>query len=946
LTRDGRSRLVIEKTDDELLEDLKIDEGWKIAMCEFEDAEEKKIRTAHPSAEQIRAACEKGKQNKKGYNVGFAPQQKKRADDAEQKLTEKQQELETAQAQTESTTQRLEKSAADVVNLKAQLDVATQDAKQIEQLRTELEAQTYEMQRLSDEKQQIERQRSNLEATLRAKEAEMDTALEREKQRADDAEKAQTEKHSLYARYARLVAMSTIDESKYLQWQPDEVADWILSLEPEKGAFAKYDADLRAKLNEEAVSGRDLNDLTQNELRRYGIVQKSHRSVIMAHIEQLGVDPREEDLQRLREQLEQLESQRRELEGDGMRQRQALEQKQRELHDLRASTNLDKDERLERLMRQRAEFEKERTEWNLRKTLEAEQRQKQEADLKAARDALSEQRRAMERDAHRYKEEQWEQMRLKMEEKQKEQEGRANKMMELEKEKIRLEISLQNADEKNEKHSDKIKALEQQIADIKNAEAAEEEQRALVQKERKERMAKIQRKRKANMEKALRALHMKPENYRQWDVKDVIEWAVELRKGMFSRYADELSAVFEKHQIKGEAFERAGKLIRPHLIGTNMDKQSQQALCEEMMFVAGQCAIRSLMSQDAFFRQRGNEKVDLRNIRKVMVIAVCIAEYDTLPPLSDTWSDCDAWRDAFERVLGYTFISNIDSERRAKFEYRLTLEQLEAFLVDCRSKCITASFDAVIVTVSAHGSTNGIVCSDGLTMSFAVLRSLFNFGELAEKVRLYFMDVCRVTGDAEEKAELESETDTPYTDKAETMSATVFGNSAGRAVKGGMLARYLSEAFKDSARKAEQDTFQVLCREAKKGIRALSDESQTLTMGEFDPDLNDVVFRRNDSERGSKDAEPPFIEEKDGDKRTINFTADFKEYFSLGDAVGGGFKIKNVKEDLKDLGVDDGWKIVMCENEKIKADAAGATEQIRAAYKKGKEAGYRVVFEP
>ena len=80
------------------------------------------------------------------------------------------------------------------------------------------------------------------------------------------------------------VCRDNIDESKYMEWGCDEIANWIISLNEKYGEFEDV---LRAKLKEEMVNGAMLSELDKSDLHRFGVILMQHKLEIIKEIKRL-----------------------------------------------------------------------------------------------------------------------------------------------------------------------------------------------------------------------------------------------------------------------------------------------------------------------------------------------------------------------------------------------------------------------------------------------------------------------------------------------------------------------------------------------------------------------------------------------------------------------------------------------------------------------------------
>ena len=101
----------------------------------------------------------------------------------------------------------------------------------------------------------------------------------------DDQKEMQMELNDIKNKYNKLLSKEKLNENKYLEWDSEHVADWILSLDDEYGV---YEEVLRRNLKNESVDGTLLGDLERNDLHRFGINNLKHKIAIMKHMKRLS----------------------------------------------------------------------------------------------------------------------------------------------------------------------------------------------------------------------------------------------------------------------------------------------------------------------------------------------------------------------------------------------------------------------------------------------------------------------------------------------------------------------------------------------------------------------------------------------------------------------------------------------------------------------------------
>ena len=113
-----------------------------------------------------------------------------------------------------------------------------------------------------------------------------------------------------------------------------------------------------------------------------------------------------------------------------------------------------------------------------------------------------------------------------------------------------------------------------------------------------------------------------------------------------------------------------------------------------------------------------------KNIRSdALIISIVIKEYDSnnkykVTNLNGIETDIENYENILVNKFGYSLISNISNEYMPKYGFRMTKEKMVSFLRDCRHKLFdfktgTLYFDSLFVTIGAHGTSKGIICSEG-----------------------------------------------------------------------------------------------------------------------------------------------------------------------------------------------------------------------------------------
>ena len=79
--------------------------------------------------------------------------------------------------------------------------------------------------------------------------------------------------------------LQCLDESKYMEWNHEEIAAWIMGLD--KGRFVKYEKMVKRTLREEEVDGSTLGVVDGADLKRWGITKFADFKHLMQQIEKL-----------------------------------------------------------------------------------------------------------------------------------------------------------------------------------------------------------------------------------------------------------------------------------------------------------------------------------------------------------------------------------------------------------------------------------------------------------------------------------------------------------------------------------------------------------------------------------------------------------------------------------------------------------------------------------
>lgn len=97
----------------------------------------------------------------------------------------------------------------------------------------------------------------------------------------DDQKEREIELQGLREEVKRL-KLKCLDPSKYEDWGPEEICEWILGLG--NGKLAKYEKVLRENLKEEEVVGSMLGDVDGGDLKGWGISKFADKQFLKTEI--------------------------------------------------------------------------------------------------------------------------------------------------------------------------------------------------------------------------------------------------------------------------------------------------------------------------------------------------------------------------------------------------------------------------------------------------------------------------------------------------------------------------------------------------------------------------------------------------------------------------------------------------------------------------------------
>eukprot|EP01083_Nonionella_stella_P123092 370688_1 len=332
------------------------------------------------------------------------------------------------------------------------------------------------------------------------------------------------------------------------------------------------------------------------------------------------------------------------------------------------------------------------------------------------------------------------------------------------------------------------------------------------QKKRKEQEDKLK-ERSAKRNVILRRQRLNTDNFKHWThPNELLDWIMGLDDGKYEQFEGTLGAYLEKKNISGQYIYEHDITVQELRDEWGMG-ECADSLFARIKYLKVWSAVVGRMKRYAKSKgKRLNMKTHhpFNNTRNVLVFSVGIGEYDTdsgYGPLPDIIMDLSRYKHTFADRYGYTLISNDDYNHRNMYKsdgtqrtYYLSDTDLYELLLEVRRKLFSNHdqtqllFDALIVTISSHGVSKGIVCSDGTILAYKEIKKIFSDSTLDRIPKIYIVDACR-----EEVAQEVSDLDLKEAEDEDTnphpFGMTLFADSDGKSVRGGLLSKYMMDAF-------------------------------------------------------------------------------------------------------------------------------------------------------
>eukprot|EP01083_Nonionella_stella_P018961 52758_1 len=458
----------------------------------------------------------------------------------------------------------------------------------------------------------------------------------------------------------------------------------------------------------------------------------------------------------------------------------------------------------------------------------------------------------------------------------------------------------------------------------------QEEIKRQAEQKRKEQEDKL-RERSAKRNAVLRRQQLNTNNFEHWkDSNDLLDWIMGLDGGKFEKFEDTLGAYLDEKNISGQYLYQHDVTVHELRDEWGMGEDAASLLVN-IKYLKYWNDVRRCMNRYAKSKGKRLDMkiIDRSNIRAVLVLSIGIAEYDRdtgYGPLPDIVLDLRRYKDTFVNDYGYTLISNDDYDHRnmnksdgTQRAYYLSDTELYELLLEARRKLFASYdqtqllFDGLIITISSHGVSKGIVCSDGSILTYKEIQKIFSGSTLDRIPKVYIVDACR-----EEVASETTVVDFKETEDEEAgshaFSITLFADGDGKSVRGGLLSEHMMHAFEANIEN-KNGFYQVVIQATEEMKQSRGTGGPILRIGGdyVAGSMDKVVFVQNMSRGREKN---PL---RNVDDDLINFLSpqkggsggakkDFQQYYRTLYDHDAGFQFKKdictlTKKKLSELGV-------------------------------------------
>eukprot|EP01083_Nonionella_stella_P093567 262277_1 len=366
-------------------------------------------------------------------------------------------------------------------------------------------------------------------------------------------------------------------------------------------------------------------------------------------------------------------------------------------------------------------------------------------------------------------------------------------------------------------------------------------------------------------EKAL-GIDRKDKNYTEWSLDEVVTWLCSLRDGKYKRY----EKTFRENETEGECLPLLDKDLLKDDYGIRSVAHRHGILEAVEELKQGKPIVSSTQyrntaevnNQSTFITGYSASQIMVQNL---FIICIAIGEYLA----ADRENIYDVCRDVanYRNVLGekykYKFMSSV--EMKGNVGYKMTKTDVETYINECLKELIkgegikqTTEYDALLVTFSGHGTIDSIVCSDDQMIKYTTIRGWFRkLAALNQIPRFFCVDACRVdVKDEEEIDDMKQPTEECGLVKrgSTAPSATIMGQIEGNIVQGGQVSKYLCKQWEEQfdvnryIPNAIYQPFGALYGAAYMQVK--NETPQKLTLAEYELEINDVVFKPIDRNRG------------------------------------------------------------------------------------------------
>eukprot|EP01084_Bolivina_argentea_P129172 228166_1 len=251
------------------------------------------------------------------------------------------------------------------------------------------------------------------------------------------------------------------------------------------------------------------------------------------------------------------------------------------------------------------------------------------------------------------------------------------------------------------------------------------------------------------------------------------------------------------------------------------------------------------------------QKLKSIEINDVMVICLGITKYNKktkLNQLLGVKNDIENCKNILGEQYGYRILSSFDEYPTGE----ITRNDAEKFIDSCMHELVNYNeeshkllYQALIVTLSGHGSTDGLICSDGEIIRFDTIGEMFSNEESLQAIPLIFcIDLVKHVPDRKISESY--------------YSVTIAGNLKGEEVSTGQAAKFLMQQFANNIN--ELMNFGSILKCVTKSITSDNSSGDGLIIYGYDTVIDNVIFMPNKNERTGIQGKDKLSVMKESDK--------------------------------------------------------------------------------